>query len=500
MIDIGKRRECFFDDYLIDTDKTTAKKRLHKPVRRNVIMELNQPWEGSHCYFFSVLHAEEKWRMYYVCQHGSDRYVAYAESDDAEHWVRPDLGIVEYQGSTHNNLIFNPQMLAEQFDFIGGFDNMGVTYDENPACPADERYKMACMWIGHASLLLMMSADGIHFTKSRLITSEGAFDSENRVFWSAEHNKYFCYYRWEHDPLDGNDIMDRSYTDAIARKLYDPMRFLLREPGDGTASFLRDVRVIESKDGVNWSEQKLIETTGKDYQLYTNGVFPYPRAPHLLVAFPMRYVERKAWTKNFEELCGREDRLKRMEKMARFGLATSDGLFMCSRDGYHFTKYDEAMFPPPAENPEAFVYGDGRVSAALVEVPSEINGADNEYMMIVNEGFRSVRGPLKLVKYTTRLDGFVSLHAGGETVQAVTKEFTYDGTELHVNIATSGRGSCYFTLQCGEESVTSVEVFGNATDKRVRFEDDEAVARLSGKPVTLTLTMFDCDVYSIRFE
>ena len=37
-------------------------------------------------------------------------------------------------------------------------------------------------------------------------------------------------------------------------------------------------------------------------------------------------------------------------------------------------------------------------------------------------------------------------------------------------------------------------------DKRIRFEDDEAVSRLSGKAVTLEMKLLDCDVYSIKFE
>jgi hypothetical protein len=45
-----------------------------------------------------------------------------------------------------------------------------------------------------------------------------------------------------------------------------------------------------------------------------------------------------------------------------------------------------------------------------------------------------------------------------------------------------------------------VEVFGNSTNKRVRFEDDEAVKRLCGKPVTLEIRMLDCDIYSMKFE
>ena len=50
-----------------------------------------------------------------------------------------------------------------------------------------------------------------------------------------------------------------------------------------------------------------------------------------------------------------------------------------------------------------------------------------------------------------------------------------------------------------DEVYRSYEIFGNATDKRIRFEDEAAVARLAGKPVTLTVEMLDCDLYAIRF-
>lgn len=499
MINIGKRRECFFDNFLINEDLTTAERRINKPTRRDVIFTLDKPWEGNYNTFFTAVFAEGKWRMYYTSTLPSrEKFVSYAESLDGESWVRPSLGIVEFDGSKDNNIILDLEML-KAFEFTG-FDNFSVFYDENPSCLPDEKYKMVAWWQGHAALIALFSSDGIHFTKSRFITDDGEFDSQNRAFWSKEHNKYFCYYRGEHEPGESISIIDRSYTDKVANALFDPEKFLLREPGNGTFSFMRDVRVIESEDFVNWSEQKRINVTGRDYQLYNNVVFPYPRAPHMLVAFPLRYVERKSWTKNYDELCGREGRLQRMKMMARLGLAISDGLFMCSRDGYNFTKYDEALIPPPAENPEAFVYGDGTASPVLIEVPSNLPGADNEYMIIVRESFRANEGPNKLVKYTSRLDGFVSLHAGGDEATVTTKEFIYDGGELYANIATSARGYAYFTLTSGDESYTSVEIFGNSTDKRIRFDDDEAVSRLSGKPVTLEVKMFDADIYAIRFN
>ena len=500
MINIGKRRECFFDTYLIDEQKTTTSRRLHKPIRREVILTMDAPWEDKYTTMFSVVFAEGKWRMYYntvVSQ--KEKFVCYAESDDAVHWVRPNLNMIEFNGSKENNIILDVEAV-KQFDFKG-FDNLSVFYDENPACPPDEKYKMTCWWLGHASLIALFSADGIHFTKSRFITDEGEFDSQNRAFYSKEHNKYYAFFRSEHEPGDDIPPIDRSYTDKVANALFDPEKFMMREPGAGTYSFMRDVRVMESDDFINWSKPKPMEYTGAQFQIYNNVVFPYPRAPHIFIGFPLRYVERKEWTKNYDELCGRSERRERMKTMARLGLAITDGLFMCSRDGYHFEKYDEALLPPPPENPEAFVYGDGTAFPALIEIPSSVSGADNEYMLILRESFRPGKDSYnKLVKYTSRLDGFVSMHAGGEKKKVVTKAFIYEGEEFFANIATSARGGAYFTLKSGDNIFRSVEVFGNSTNKRVRFENDDAVSTLSGKLVTLDIELYDADLYSIKFE
>lgn len=499
MISIGKRRECFFDNYLIDEERSTAEKRLHKPKRKNVLLVLDKPWEGKGATLFSTVYSDGLWRMYYVCNHaGGIRYVAYCESQDGISWHRPSLGIVNIDGSFDNNVILDVPML-KKFGF-SGFDNMSVFYDDNPDCPVSERYKMVAWWMGHASLVMLLSQDGIHFNSSRFITDDGEFDSQNRAFYSTAHRKYFCYFRGEHTPNEGTAKIDYSYTDKTANALYDPEKFLLREPGDGTYSFMRDVRVIESRDALTWSSPRRIEYNGMDLQMYNNVIFPYPRAPHIFIGFPLRYTERGAWTKSYDELSGRENRLFRMRSLARMGLAITDGLFMSSRDGYSFVKFDEALLPPPPENPEAFVYGDGTAIPTLIEVPSDIPMADNEYMLILRENFRTKDGFNQLVGYTCRLDGFVSAHAGGEERVLVSKKFTYDGCELYANLETSARGYAVFTLRCGDEEYFSYEVFGNSVDKRIHFECEDAVARLSGKNVTLTVKMFDCDIYSIRFN
>lgn len=500
MLELKNRRECFFDNFLIDENLSNAEKRLHKPVRKRELLVLDKPWEGKENLFFCPIYADGKWKLYYASIHEDElATICYAESDNGIDWVRPELGIVEYEGSKKNNILMDSTMM-EEFDFAGLSCCFSVFYDENPKCPKDEKYKMTIWWSGHASLISFMSADGIHFGNPKFITDDGAFDSQNRSFWSKEHNKYFCYYRGEHDATEDVSIIDKSYTDKTANALFDPKKFLLREPGAGTYTFMRDIRVIESDDHINWTEQKLINTTGKDCQLYNNVIFPYPRAPHIFIGFALRYAERKRWTKAYDELCGKEERIERMNNMARLGLAMTDCLFMSTRDGYNFEKYDEAFITPPVENPNSFLYGDGMVAPAVIEVPSEIPGADNEYMIINRENYRIKRDFNKLVSYNIRLDGFVSLHAGGEVKKVLTKEFTYTGEDLFVNMATSARGFAYFTLKCGDEEYTSCEMFGNSVNKRIRFEDDGIVKNLAGKPVTLRIEMSDCDIYSIKFE
>ena len=100
---------------------------------------------------------------------------------------------------------------------------------------------------------------------------------------------------------------------------------------------------MESDDFENWSEPVMLRYgDAEDSPLYTNNVQPYYRAPHIFIGIPTRYVERIEWDDSFEELCGKEKRLDRMRDCQRYGLVVTDALFMTSRNGVDFKKYDEA--------------------------------------------------------------------------------------------------------------------------------------------------------------
>jgi len=474
MLSIGSRRECFFDEYLIDPVKTTAEFRLHEPIRRECVLTHDKPWEGDGCDFHNIVKDGNLYRMYYLGWwmlekgKGKDICVCYAESQDGLSWTKPSLGLFEYEGSNDNNII-----LTKEYH-NSGIDNFMVFIDNNPACPADERYKAVCLFqnTDRPELVSYFSADGIRFRRGPWVTKDGKFDSLNVAFWDVCAQKYRCYFRSFHN---------------------------VPESGDLNAG-IRDIRYIESADFVNWSDPVILDYgDAEDIPLYTNLVQPYARAPHILVGFPTRYLESPEWTPNFDELTGREKRLERMKHHPRYGLTVTDCVFMCSRDGVHFKRYDEAFMRPEPEHSVNWVYGDCYPSYGLIETPSAIPGADSELSFFVFEN-HWMGVPAEMYRYSMRMDGFVSLHAGAKEQIIMTKPFSFEGNELFANLATSARGHVIFTLtdENGRE-YESCRVFGNSTDKRIRFGEN-VVASLSGKPVTLTMRIKDADIYSIQFR
>ncbi|MBQ9768645.1 MAG: hypothetical protein IJW27_00415 [Clostridia bacterium] len=88
---------------------------------------MNKPWEGSYTTMYSIIEVAGKYKMYYTSTLDSNKkFICYAESENGEDWVRPNLGIVEFEGSKENNIIMDLPMLKE-FDFVN-FDNLSVFY------------------------------------------------------------------------------------------------------------------------------------------------------------------------------------------------------------------------------------------------------------------------------------------------------------------------------------------------------------------------------------
>ncbi|MBQ4047024.1 MAG: hypothetical protein IJC93_01470 [Clostridia bacterium] len=468
-INIGTRLEPLWDDTILDPAKTTAELRRFSPVKREKVMEFGEPWEGDGCDYFNFLCDNGLWRMYYLAwkitedgrvpDHHEIR-VCYAESRDGLHWEKPALGLCEFNGSKENNILLDENTQK--------FDNFFVFIDQNPNCPPEERFKAVAQNNGPSglSLLAYLSADGIHFTPAHTITTGDYYDSLNTAFYDTVNKRYVAYVRGFHSGKQEGGV--------------------------------RDIRYLTSPDFVNWSRaEELTYSDPLDIPLYTNVISPYYRAPHVFVGFPSRYIERKAWTKNYDRLCGKEMRRRRMEASARYGLAVTDCIFMSSRDGAYFTRYQDAFLRPGAENGRNWVYGDCYPAYGMLETPSADRGAASELSMFVFENhWQGI--PTELYRYTNRIDGFAGLSVGSSPKVAVTKPLVFAGSELVLNFATSARGSLFVTIEDADGNrLESGELFGDSIERVVDFDGD--LSAFAGKPVSICFTMEECDLFSLRF-
>jgi len=472
-IKLGTRREFFWDDYLID--ETDAEIVQHSPTYRGDVFTCDRPWEGSGCGYYVIIKDGDRFRMYYrgsrLTNIDCTEFVnnlpgvwCYAESTDGIHWDRPTLNMCEFDGSTENNII-----LGDRFR-----DNFYVFLDTNPACPPEEKYKGLEGRCDPFGLHGYVSPDGIHFTYKGLITDNGAFDSMNVCFWDEQAGEYRCYLRDLHGSKDPNNKW-----------------------GEGG---IRDIRVSVSRDFTTWTvpERIVFAEDKEDYPLYTNQVQPYYRGSHVRIGFPSRYIERP-WSESYEHLPSAEHRQLRMKFHERYGTAMSDCVIMTSRDGKHFDRRDEAFMTPGPEGEFNWVYGDCFPAYGFIEVPSPIPGAEPETALfkVRNTWLR----PIVLERWGIRRDGFFSLKSTYKPCHLKTKPFIFEGTQLHLNFATSVAGGMVLTLVTEDGTrYCSDEVFGDSTDRIIRFKGLEDLSALAGAPVVLEATMRDSHLYSLKFE
>ena len=113
-VDVGNDRQLLFDDVFIALGKRYDQypykiKWVVAPVEKHggPIMEPHLDWEDSVAWF-SVLREGGKYRMWYNSRHGSTGHlvVSYAESDDCVNFERKNIGLIDYQGSKDNNIVF----------------------------------------------------------------------------------------------------------------------------------------------------------------------------------------------------------------------------------------------------------------------------------------------------------------------------------------------------------------------------------------------------------
>jgi len=491
---IDSRRELFVDDALVARLTGRAELRLHQPMPQNVALETGEPWEGNATNYVTVFRDGGKYRMYYRGSHssylgGKDRpntrdVYGYAESLDGIRWTKPALGLFEYNGSKQNNIVW---------DGVGNHAFVPFL-DANPKSQPEAKYKALGVGGKTPGLYAFMSPDGIHWTlmQPEPVITKGAFDSQNLAFWDAERSEYREYHR---DFRDGRDIRTGTSPDFLHWTEPEYLSYSANvDPGR------REGKLEDVKDPVG---QKY--PFGRVSELYTNQISPYYRAPHLLLGFPTRYIDR-GWTESAKALPRYDYRQIRAKGSSREGTAVTDGMLITSRDRNQFSVWPESFVRPGLRLRDSWFYGDTYQNWGLVETKSAIDDAPPELSLYVTERTLQETGGV-LRRYSLRIDGFVSLHAPLAGGELITKPLIFTGNQLKLNASTSAAGSVRVEIQNaggqplpGFALATCQEVYGDDLDRTVVWSGNPDLGAFAGEPIRLRFEVKDADLYSYRFQ
>jgi hypothetical protein len=447
---IGSRRELFVDDFLI-AGMTGAERRLHKPEPREVVLVCDRPWEGNTSAYYALFRDADRFRIYYRGSHFDEKkkqpahpeFTCCAESRDGLQWDKMELGLFEFKGSKHNNIVWTGP----------GTHNFTPFKDNHPACTPDSRYKALAGGTTTINgrkkdcLNALKSADGVHWrVMSEAVITAGAFDSQNLAFWDAVRGEYRAYWR----------IFSAGHTD---------------ERGWKPAGY-RAIRTATSKDFIHWSNHAdLTYVDSPDEHLYTNAVMPYFRAPHLFIGFPTRFQPK---TEQVEPV------------------------FMTSRDGVLFRRWKEALIPITAPRNR-----DGNRSNYMTWGLLQRADNDRELSVYATEAYYSGPGS-RVRRFTFRTDGFVSVRAAMAGT-LITKPLTFAGSRLALNIVSKkgtrvelqdpgGRPLPGFTLDDCEPIV------GDFIEHTASWKSGKNLGTLAGRPVRVRFALADADLFAMRFQ
>lgn len=440
-LDLGSRWELFVDEFLV-AEKAGLALKLHEPVKREVVLTTDQPWEGQTCAYFSVVQDGDRVLMYYRgsdggSDHSDAQVTCVAESTDGIHFTRPRLGLIEAGGTKDNNVIWrgveshnftpfldtHPNVKPDQrFKALGGVKQPGKNWHQGET---------------PGGLYAFASADGIHWEKMRdtPVITKGAFDSQNLAFYDTTRGRYACF--------------SRIFINKVrAVQSHHSPDFL--EWTDGIAH--------EYAEGVPWEH------------FYTSATVPCPTAPHLFVSFPKRFVTTR----------------KKVAEHSHVGV--SDAVFMSSRDGVHWDRPFLEAWVRPGPDEKNWTDRNNMTANGIV-----VTG-DGEWSLYISEHYRFPDHRIR--RLTVRKQGFASMHAGAQGGEFTTHPLQVTGTTLRLNYATSAAGHIQIEAldDSGQVAAGTEELYGD------EFEAPALdLSRLKGQAVRLRFKMRDANLFALRF-
>ena len=487
MYDVSDKKQLFIDHRFIEASESTKLTVNPAAKRPGAILHSDRPWDAFNLIYFSIAEDEGKYKMWYQA-YDDDQWgegvprMCYALSDDGLNWEKPSLGLVDYQGSKDNNILFENSKLA--FVFI---DDHGKP---------EERFKMKFSLHegtdAERGTRIDTSSDGLHWKKGSRNVSHIRWDTQKMAFWDPGCGRYVVYLKLnvpeDNEPVYPHVEPIESNPPVVAPKLMRKGRSLGRlEMDDITQPWHEDqVQTVMTAD----------EMDPPDSDIYHHNAYLYPYAADAYFMFPFTYQHFRE-----NETTVKNDGL-------------NDVQFCASRDGIHWMRYDRRSYitrglPGEPDCGQAhstpFTIRRGNY---LIHYYTGWPWTHGGFRRLTDEQRRDKAnwGRGYYGTATQRLDGFVSVDAAYEGGWILTPPITFKGNHLELNIDVAAMGQAGVELQDEEGKPFpgySLEdcdrVLFNDVAYTVKWNGKEDVSSLAGKPVRLKIAMRSARLFAFQF-
>ena len=508
LIEIGSTKQLFIDDYLIES--LTDTKQVLNPAQKvddNPVLRPERPWEGNGVRHGGALsrgtffdREEGIFKMFYETMDTRPRMVdgqleavegethaCLAVSEDGINWDRPDLGMVEYDGSTKNNIV--PPDKYMHFLF----------YDEHETDPS-RRFKGFTRWgstqTPGMTIDLYYSPDALDWTPYE---NNPVVDTRPR------------YGRWGPTMFMGWDSIREVYAVHMENSLH-------RRSAIGKRLIGRS----ESPDLIHWTEPETILVPDDDDAPDTE-FYAMPAATYENWYVGMLWIFNTTNVTHHPEV-------------------------VFSRDGVHYQRNYRRPFIQRGDTRVSFDSNSIYAGVPMVvgdQIYTYYHGINWRSPETAVELGDKAMGAMGLA--VTPLDGFVSLDGnkgvpadvGADTPtvhvealykersdrtsdqawraafsQVITRSFGFTGSQLHMNVRSAAQGGssagpCEVRVQLLSPNHEPLEGYGfddadpltmSGHDQVVSWNGNSDLSAVQGSPIKLRIYFKNAKLYSFQFR